>query len=72
MAHLTPVSRRELIQRLTQLGFDGPYAGGRHMFMLRGTQRLTIPNPHRNEISVDLLRRILKQGEIPRASWLEQ
>jgi len=71
MSHLTPVSRRELIQRLTQLGFDGPYAGGRHMFMLRGECRLIIPNPHRHEISVDLLRRILKQGEIPRDSWLK-
>ncbi len=72
MAHLTPVSRRELIQRLRQLGFEGPYTGGRHVFMLRGDQRLVIPNPHRNEISVDLLRRILKQGEIPRERWLKQ
>jgi len=71
MSHLTPVTRRKLIQRLRELGFDGPFAGGRHVFMLRGDQRLTIPNPHRNEISVDLLRRILKQGEIPREMWLE-
>jgi len=72
MSHLTPVSRRELIQRLTQLGFDGPYTGGRHMFMLRGEHRLIIPNPHRHEISVDLLRRILKQAEVSREEWLEQ
>ena len=72
MVHLTPVSRRELIQRLTQLGFDGPYAGGRHMFMLRREQRLIIPNLHRHEVSVDLLRRILKQGEITKESWLKQ
>ena len=71
MSHLTPVTRRKLIQRLRELGFDGPFAGGRHVFMLRGDQRLTIPNPHRNEISVDLLCRILKQGEIPREMWLE-
>ena len=71
MSHLTPVSRRELIQRLTQLGFDGPYAGGRHMFMLRGERRLIIPNPHRQEISVDLLHRILRQAEVSREKWLE-
>lgn len=72
MAHLAAVSRRELVQRLTQLGFQGPYTGGRHVFMLRGDQRLTIPNPHRSEISVDLLRRILKQGEIPKDKWLKE
>ena len=72
MVHLTPVSRRELIQRLTQLGFDGPYTGGRHVFMLRGSQRLIIPNPHRNEISVDLLRHILRQAEVSREKWLEE
>jgi len=71
-ARLTPLSRRELIRRLRQLGFDGPYAGGRHVFMLRGNQRLTIPNPHRRKIGVDLLQRILKQGEISREKWLGQ
>jgi hypothetical protein len=35
MPRLTPVSHRELIERLTALGFDGPYSGGRHEFMLR-------------------------------------
>ena len=72
MSHLAPVSRHDLIQRLTQLGFDGPYAGGRHMFMLRGEHRLIIPNPHRHKISVDLLRRILKQAEVSREEWLGQ
>ena len=72
MGHLAPVSRRELIQRLRKLGFEGPYTGGRHVFMLRGSQRLIIPNPHREEISVDLLRRILKQALISREKWLEQ
>ena len=71
-ARLTPLSRRELIRRLRQLGFDGPYTGGRHVFMLRGNQRLTIPNLHRRKIGVDLLQRILKQGEISREKWLGQ
>jgi predicted RNA binding protein YcfA (HicA-like mRNA interferase family) len=41
------------------------------MFMLRGAQRLTIPNPHRREIGVNLLERILKQAEITRKEWLK-
>jgi len=70
MSRLTPVSRRELIQRLRKLGFEGPYAGGRHEFMLRGDHRLILPNPHRGDISVDLLQRILRRAGISREEWL--
>jgi predicted RNA binding protein YcfA (HicA-like mRNA interferase family) len=69
MARLTPVSRRELIQRLKQLGFEGPYTGGRHEFMLRETQRLILPNPHRGDISADLLARLLRQVDVTREEW---
>jgi predicted RNA binding protein YcfA (HicA-like mRNA interferase family) len=54
MPRLAPISRRELIRRLRELGFEGPYTGGRHEFMLRGDRRLILPNPHRGDISVDL------------------
>ena len=69
MPRLVPVSRRELIRRLVVLGFDGPYAGGRHEFLLRGDMRLILPNPHRGEISVDLLTRLLRQARITREAW---
>ena len=51
---LTPVSRREFIRRMLRLGFDGPFSGGRHEFLLRGHRRLIVPNPHRGDVSVDL------------------
>jgi len=70
MPRLTPVSRRELIQRLQRLGFEGPYSGGRHEFMLRGECRLILPNPHRGDISVDLLRRILRRADVSHEEWL--
>ncbi|WP_273107241.1 type II toxin-antitoxin system HicA family toxin [Thermus antranikianii] len=57
--------------RLKALGFAGPYTGGRHQFMVRGSVRLVLPNPHRGEISVDLLKRILKQAGIEEEEWLE-
>ncbi|MGQ9503259.1 MAG: type II toxin-antitoxin system HicA family toxin [Anaerolineae bacterium] len=60
MPRLAPVSRRELIERLKRLGFEGPYTSGRHEFMLRGDRRLILPNPHRANIGADLLFRILK------------
>ena len=66
---LAPVSRREFIQRLRALGFDGPYAGGRHEFMMRGGRRLILPNPHRQVIGVQLLARLLRQAGITREEW---
>ena len=53
MARLAPVSRREFLDRLRRLGFDGPYAGGRHQFMMKSEHRLILPNPHRSDISSD-------------------
>jgi predicted RNA binding protein YcfA (HicA-like mRNA interferase family) len=70
MSRLTPVSRHELIRRLRKLGFEGPYAGGRHEFMLRGDCRLILPNPHRGDIRVGLLQRILRRAGISREEWL--
>ncbi|HEY2291349.1 MAG TPA: type II toxin-antitoxin system HicA family toxin [Thermoanaerobaculia bacterium] len=70
MKRLSPVSRRELIQRLRQLGFEGPFTGGRHEFLVRGSVRLILPNPHRQEISTDLLARILRQAGVSREDWM--
>ncbi len=70
MPRLIPVSRRVLVERLRELGFTGPYAGGRHEFMLRDTHRLILPNPHRSDIRVDLLQRILRQAGVTREEWL--
>lgn len=69
MSKLTPVSRRELIRRLRLLGFIGPYSGGNHEFMLRGDLRLILPNPHRSDIGVALLSRLLRQAEVSRQEW---
>jgi len=69
MPRLTPVSRRELIQRLKKLGFEGPYTGGRHEFMVRETRRLILPNPHRDDIGAALLSRLLRQAGVTRQEW---
>jgi len=72
MPRLTPVSWRELVQRLHQLGFAGPYAGGRHPQMRRGEVTVIIPNAHEGDISVSLLSRILRQAGVSREEWLGQ
>ena len=70
MPKLTPVSWKVLVKRLNKLGFEGPYSGGKHPFMVKNDLVLTIPNPHKAVISVDLLSRILRQAKISREEWL--
>lgn len=64
-----PLKRRELVGALRRAGFTGPYSGGRHEFMQHGDLVLTIPNPHRGDISVGLLTVILRQAGISRREW---
>lgn len=70
MPRLVPVSWSDLVQRLRDLGFAGPYAGGRHPQMRRGDVTVIIPNPHEGDIGVGLLRRLLRQAGVSRAEWL--
>lgn len=69
MPHFGPIKRKDLIYYLRRLGFEGPYSGRRHQFMMKGTITLWIPNPHQGDIAEDLLMRILKQARISRAEW---
>lgn len=61
MAGWRPLKRREFIRRLRALGFDGPYSGTRHQFMVLGMQRQTIPT--NAEYSVPQVRMLLRQVE---------
>lgn len=64
-----PVARRDLIRCLRACGFEGPYSGGKHQFMVHGDITLRIPNPHQGEISRGLLALILREAEITRDKW---
>ncbi|MCX6786091.1 MAG: type II toxin-antitoxin system HicA family toxin [Candidatus Komeilibacteria bacterium] len=64
-----PVSLRKLINNLKFFGFDGPYSGGRHLFMIKGNLKLHIPNPHDGDISSALLAEILRQAGIDSKEW---
>ena len=59
-----PVKRSDLIKYLRKVGFDGPYSGGKHPFMIKGDVTLTIPNPHQKDIGREFLNRILRQAGI--------
>jgi len=70
MPRLIPVSWNDLVKRLRELGFEGPYAGGRHPQMGRGDLTVIIPNSHEGDISVGLLSRLLRQAGVSREEWL--
>ena len=61
MSQWTPCKRRDFIRRLRKLGFDGPYSGTRHQFMLYEQHRLAIPS--NAEYSVPQLRMMTREIE---------
>jgi len=69
MPHFGPIKRKDLIRCLKQIGFKGPYSGGKHQFMIRGDVTLRIPNPRQSDIGRGLLIRILRQAGIDRDEW---
>jgi hypothetical protein len=57
----TPCRRAEFIRKLRRLGFDGPFSGTRHQFVVFAQKRLAIPsNP---EYSVPQLRVLIREAE---------
>ena len=66
---LKNISWRKLVQRFRKLGFDGPYSGGRHLFMVKGELRVRISNPHRGDISKYLVAEMLRQAGISSDEW---
>jgi predicted RNA binding protein YcfA (HicA-like mRNA interferase family) len=69
MPRLGPVKRKDLIRLLRKLGFEGPYSGGKHQFMVLDDVTVRIPNPHQDDIGKELLRRILRQARIDLNVW---
>ena len=61
MLRWTPCKRREFVRRLRSLGFEGPYSGTRHQFLVFQNHRLTVPS--NAEYSVPQLRMLIQQVE---------
>ncbi|MCX7871255.1 MAG: type II toxin-antitoxin system HicA family toxin [bacterium] len=59
MNRWTPCKRRDFIKKLRQLGFDGPFSGTRHQYMVYNEYRLAIPS--NEEYSVPQLRIMLRE-----------
>ncbi|MCP6757850.1 MAG: type II toxin-antitoxin system HicA family toxin [Fischerella sp. CENA71] len=69
MPSFGPVKRSDLIRYLRQLGFEGPYSGSKHQFMVKDDVTVRIPNPHKGDIGKGLLAEILRQAEIEKDEW---
>ncbi|MGC9031008.1 MAG: type II toxin-antitoxin system HicA family toxin, partial [Desulfomonilaceae bacterium] len=69
---LLPLSRKSFVAGLKKFGFEGPFVGGRHEFVVKGHTRLVLPNPHRSEISVALPSRLLVPAGITRSEWAKK
>ncbi|MBN2464768.1 type II toxin-antitoxin system HicA family toxin [candidate division WOR-3 bacterium] len=69
MPSFGPVKRRELVAALRRLGFLGPFSGGKHEFMYRGSISVALPNPHQSDIGRELLARVLRQAGVSRDEW---
>ncbi len=68
---VSAVPRQELIRKFKGLGYSGPFSGGKHQFMIKGRQKIRIPNPHtKQDIGVPLLKEILRQAGITEEDWL--
>jgi predicted RNA binding protein YcfA (HicA-like mRNA interferase family) len=63
------LSRKDLIRKFRALGYSGPFSGGKHQFMIKGSQKIRIPNPHVSDISVSLVKEILRQAGISPQEW---
>jgi predicted RNA binding protein YcfA (HicA-like mRNA interferase family) len=69
MPRIGPIKRRDLIRYLKLLGFEGPYSGGKHQFMVKNNITFRLPNPHKGDIGRAFLIRILNQAKIDRNTW---
>ncbi|MBF8274699.1 MAG: YcfA-like protein [Magnetococcales bacterium] len=38
-----PVDRKDLIRHLRKIGFQGPFSGGRHAFMVHVSEKQSLP-----------------------------
>jgi len=57
----TPCKRTDFIHRLQRLGFDGPFSGAKHQFLVFRTYRLAIPSA--TEYSLPQLRMMIREVE---------
>jgi hypothetical protein len=59
MSQWHPCKRTDFVRRLRRLGFDGPYSGSKHQFLIFKDHRLTVPS--NAEYSVPQLKMMVRE-----------
>lgn len=73
MPKLSPLKSRQVIRKLCKLGYAGPVAGGRHtrMFHPETGQIIPVPVHQGKDVSVGLIRAIIREAGITPEEWLQ-
>lgn len=71
MPKLHPEKPDEVIRKLKALGYDGPFPGGKHIFMRHPATRRKIPVPYHKgrDIPKGTIREIIKEAGITIKEW---
>jgi len=72
MSRLSPEKPREVIRKLRELGFEGPFGGGRHVFMRHPETRvkISVPVHQGRDVPIGTLAAIIKQAGCTVDQWL--
>lgn len=73
MPRLTPLKPADVCRKLRNLGYVGPMPGGRHMRMVHLQTGKIIPLPMHGgrDVSVGLLREIIREAGITLEEWFD-
>jgi predicted RNA binding protein YcfA (HicA-like mRNA interferase family) len=71
MSKLSPLKAEQVIRKLRKLGYEGPVPGGKHVRMVNLITGKIIPIPmHKGkDVSVGLIRAIIREIEITPEEW---
>ena len=71
MPKLKPEKPHVVVRKLRKLGFDGPYGGGKHVFMRHPQtgMKISVPIHKDRDIPVGTLRAIVRQLGISVEEW---
>ena len=71
MPKLSSEKPRLVIKKLRSLGFEGPFGGGRHLFMRHPKTKIKIPVPfHKGkDIPRGTVRAIIRQAGVSLEEW---
>ena len=61
MSRWKPCKRRDFIRRLRSMGFQGPWSGARHQFLVSRGHRMAVPS--NEEFSVPQVRMLVGEVE---------